>query len=413
MRRSASIALACALSLAHCTPEARAGDIERPTVDGSLRLGWFGSSRDLNDRNDLGMLAGELSVKQRIGDNQRVELKVRALAEDAFGERRTRVDWLQATWFLRGENVDLRIGRQKIRWGKADGINPTDFFTPIDYTLPLPLEEDRYEAVPAIRTDVHVDDDNSLSLVAVNGFSPTRVPWPRPSPIAVRDDEPSGWQVGARWLRTGERLDWSVSAFHGRSTLPSLHAEPLASGPALVRHYPRVDALGADLARNFGTVGFRAEAAYYRRRADDGRQSAASGYMLVAGIDRSVDNWNINLQGVFHHTPDWRDPVRESDPLRRQAAVQNAIVHGQQKRSMLGATARIAAHWRHETVRAELLLVANASPYSLFARPMLTYELDDRSKLRAGYEHYVGAADTYFGALERNRTGFVEWQYAF
>jgi len=413
MRAVRPAGLVLALSLLWPAPDAHAEDAEGPTLDGNLRLGWFGSSRDLDDRNDLGVVAGELALKQRLGDDQRLEFKVRALAEDAFGERRTQVDWLQATWFLRGEHVDVRVGRQKVRWGKADGINPTDFFTPIDFTLPLPLEEDRYEAVPAIRTDLHVGETDSLSLVAVRGFNPTRVPWPRDSPVAVRDDEPSGWQVGARWLRTGERLDWSVSAFRGRSTLPSLHAAPGADATGLVRHYPRVDALGADVARNFGALGFRAEAAYYRRRADDGRQAAASGYMLVAGVDRSIDNWNINVQGLFHHTPDWRDPTRESEPLRRLAAVQNAIVHGQQKRSMVGATARIAAHWRHETLRAELLLVGYASPYSLFARPMLTYDLSDRTRLRAGYEHYTGADASYFGALERNRTGFVEWQLSF
>lgn len=414
MRHRAVLASACALAWlagAHA-PRASAWEGEGPMVDGNVRLAWFGSSRDLDERDDLASLSGELSLKQSIGEDQRLEFKVRVLAEDAFGERDARVDWMQAMWFLRTERVDLRVGRQKVRWGKTDGINPTDFFTPVDYTVLLPLEDDRYESIPAVRADIHVNETDSLSLVAANGFSPTRIPWPKPSPLAVRDDEPSGWQVGARWLHTGERLDWSLSAFHGRSTLPLLHAES-ASGPTFVRHYARLDALGADIARNFGGFGFRAEAAWYRRRAEYGRQSASSGYMLVAGVDRSIDNWNINVQGVLHHTPDWRDPDRETEPFRRLAATQNAILHGQQKRTMLGMTARIAAHWRHETLQTELLLVANASPRSVFARPMLTYAINDRMKLRAGYEYYAGDDDTYFGALKRNRTGFLDWQVSY
>jgi hypothetical protein len=416
MRHRAIRASACVLALllgAHAPRTSAAGG-EGPTIDGNVRLGWFGSSRDLDARDDLATLSGELSLRQSIGDNQRFDVKVRAIAEDAFGDRRNRVDWMQATWFLRTERVDVRVGKQKVRWGKADGINPTDFFTPIDYTVLLPLEDDRYEAIPAVRADVHVNETDSVSLVAARGFTPTRTPWPKPSPFAVSDDEPSDWQVGVRWLHTGERLDWSLSAFRGDATLPLLHAEATPSGDAaFVRHYARLDALGADIARNFGGFGFRAEAAYYRRRAGQGRQSATSGYMLVAGVDRSLDNWNINVQGVLQHTPDWRDPARETNAFRRLAATRNAILHGQQKRTMVGMTARIAANWRHDTLQTELLLVANASPRSVFARPMLTYALNDRLKLRAGYEHYAGDDDTYFGALKRNRTGFLEWQLSY
>jgi hypothetical protein len=414
MRHLAVRGSACALVLlagGHA-PRAWSSDFEPPTIDGNIRLGWFGSSRDLDERDHLATLSSELSLKQSIGERQRLEFKVRVLAEDAFGDRKTHVDWMQATWFLRTERVDLRVGKQKIRWGKADGINPTDFFTPIDYTVLLPLEEDRYESIPAIRADLHVNETNSVSLVAARGFMPTRIPSQKPSPFPVRDDEPSDWQIGVRWLRTGERLDWSLSAFHGDSTLPLLHAEP-SGGSTFVRHYARLDALGADIARNFGGFGFRAEAAYYRRRAEGGRQSAASGYMLVAGVDRSLDNWNINVQGVLHHTPDWRDPAREADPFRRQAAIQNAILYGQQKRTMLGMTTRIAANWRQDTLQTELLLVANASPSSVFARPMIAYALNDRLKLRAGYEYYEGDDQTYFGALKRNRTGFLEWQLSY
>ncbi len=416
MRHHAIQASACVIALligAHA-PSTSAAEGEYPTIDGNVRLGWFGSSRDLDAREDLATLSGELSLKQSIGDHQRLDVKVRVLAEDAFGDRQTRVDWMQATWFLRTERVDLRIGKQKVRWGKADGINPTDFFTPIDYTVLLPLEDDRYEAIPAVRADVHVNETDSFSLVAARGFAPTRSPWPKPSPFAVSNDEPTGWQFGVRWLHTGERLDWSLSAFHGDAALPLLHVEPATTGgAAFVRHYARLDALGADIARNFGGFGFRAEAAYYRRRAEQGRQSATSGYMLVAGVDRILDNWNINVQGVLQHTPDWRDPAREPDSFRRLTATRNAILHGQQKRTMLGMTARIAANWRHDILQTELLLVANVSPRSVFARPMLTYALNDRLKLRAGYEYYAGDDETYFGALKRNRTGFMEWQLSY
>lgn len=395
------------------TSTAHASRFERPVVGGNVRVGWFGSSRDLNDRRDPAMLSAELSLKQSLGDDARLEFKVRGLREDAFGgHARTRVDWLQAVWFLRTERVDLRIGRQKVRWGKADGLNPGDFFTPIDYTLLLPLEDDRYLAVPAIRADVHVDDTDSLSLVAAKNVAPTRIPWPKPSPVPLHREDPDGWQLGARWQHTGERLDWSVSVFHGTSTLPLLSA-PAAGTTTFLGDHARIDAIGADLARNFGAYGFRAEAACQRPHARAERQTVSSSCRLVAGFDRTFDQWNFNVQGVLQHTPGWRDRSDDADPARRFAATQNAILHGQQRRTMLGMTARIAANWRHETLKTELLVVANASPHSVFARPMMTWALNDRFTLRAGYEWYDGGDATYFGALRKNRTGFVEWQLSF
>ena len=44
---------------------------------------------------------------------------------------------------------------------------------------------------------------------------------------------------------------------------------------------------------------------------------------------------------------------------------------------------------------------------------MLTWALNDRLTFRAGYEWYDGGDATYFGALKRNRTGFLEWQLSF
>ncbi|MGN6150966.1 MAG: hypothetical protein ACTHOH_03015 [Lysobacteraceae bacterium] len=385
----------------------------RPVVGGNVRVGWFGSTRDLDDRRDPMQVSTELSLKQSIGDDARLEFKVRALREDAFGgSARTRVDWLQALWFLRTERVDLRIGRQKVRWGKADGLNPGDFFTPIDYTVLLPLEDDRYLSVPAIRADVHLDDTDSLSLVAAKDVAPTRIPWPRPSPVPLRTVDPEGWQLGARWQHTGERLDWSISVFHGSATVPLLSA-PAAGATTFVRDHARIDGIGADLARSVGAYGLRAEAACQRPHARDARQTVSTSCRLVAGFDRSFDRWNINLQGVFQYTPGWRDRTVDPDPARRFAATWNAILHGQQRRAQAGMTARIATDWRHETLKAELLVVAYAAPHSAFARPMLTWAANDRLTLRAGCEWYDGGEETLFGALRQNRTGFLEFQLSF
>lgn len=396
---------------------AQAQDEGLTTLSGSARLSYFSSSRDLDEIDNVAIASAEFELRHSLSEDQRFEVKTRLLAEDLTREARTHAHWINAYWFIRSPNVDLRIGQQKIRWGKADGINPSDFFTPIDYTILLPLEDDRYLSVPAVRADVHVSDTDSVSAVVEPDFTPSRVPWPRPTPVAVKDDEPSGRehpQLGLRWLHTGERLDWSLSAFHGYSTLPLLDFEGFANdgSATYVRHYAAIDGVGADVARNFGKVGFRAELAYTKPRGEggDGRQAAQSSYFLVAGIDRSFDEWNVNVQGLLRHTPDYEKTTAFSNSQEQWAAIQNAIVQGQQERLMYGMTARLVADWRHDTLQTELLMVTNFSPTNAFIRPLVTYAISDQRKIRFGAEYYSGPQLSYFGSLKRNRTVFLEFQ---
>src|SRR5687768_10469809 len=174
---------------------------DNTTLSGSARLSYFSSSRDLNEIDNVAVGSAEFELRHSISEDQRFEVEARLIAEDMTRDDRTRARWISAYWFLRSSRVDLRIGQQKIRWGKADGINPSDFFTPIDYTILLPLEDDRYLSVPAVRLDVHMSDTDSLSAVIEPDFTPGRVPWPKPSPVAVRDDEPSGGEDPQLGLR--------------------------------------------------------------------------------------------------------------------------------------------------------------------------------------------------------------------
>jgi hypothetical protein len=414
-RRARWLALVVLLGV---TPPGTAEEGGAPTLSGSLRLDYFSSSRDLDERDDVWGATAELKLQQSLADAQQLELEARLSREDFTRDGRNRVQWISAYWFARGERVDWRIGQQKVRWGKADGINPTDFFTPIDYAVLLPLEADRYLSVPAVRADVQIDDASSLSLVAEPDFTPSVLPWPRPSPVVLVDDEPSGRhppQAGARWLHTGENLDWSISVFNGFSTLPVLSFLDVAPDgrPRYRRHYPAIDGIGMDVARNFGQWGFRAELAY--TNVDDGSvaQTVASNYFLVAGVDRGFGDWSLNVQGLWRHTPDFEQTLAAANAAEQFAATQNAIVYNQQARTMRGMSARIAANWLHETLQTELLTIGFFDPDNYLLRPLVTYAWSDTRKLRIGGEYYSGPEASFFGPLRRNRTGFIEFQQFF
>jgi hypothetical protein len=408
--------MACCALLALALP-ARAQSGDSTSISASLRLDYFSASRDLNGTDNLFGANGEFKFKHAFSSSQRVEAEVRISRNDLTRDGDDDVRWLGAYWFFRSGPVAVWLGQQKIRWGKADGLNPSDFFTPIDYTVALPLEADRYQAIPALRTDIAIGEIDTLSIVVEPHFTASRFPWPDAIPVEVTDDKPSGVerpQLGLRWLRTGETVDWSLSGFSGYSTLPVLNFAGVSpDGVAQYqRYYPRSEGLGADVARNFGQWGFRAEIAYSAYH-DDDRQAIASSYFLVSGVDRTLGDWNFNLQALYRYTPDFEKTHAAAGAGQEFSATQNAIVYNQPDRGTPGMTARVGAEWLHGTLKAEVLYLAFFGPTNSLLRPLLSYALSDTRKLLLGGEYYSGRDESFFGAFKQDRTVFVEFQQFF
>lgn len=410
--------LACGPALLWCALLAAATNAQAQTDDatsvtGSLRMDYFSASKALDGVNNVVSATGQMKVKHALASDQRLEAEAQFIQRDVFRGGGNDIRWISGYWFSRYGPVNLRVGQQKLRWGKADGVNPTDFFTPVDFVVPLPLEEDRYLSIPAVRADVQLDDDKTLTLVLEPSFNPSRLPGV-PAPVALDDDRPNGWhnpQVGARLSRTGENLDWSLSAFHGYSTLPVLSFAGAAGGlPQYERYYPRSNGLGADVASSLGEWGVRAELAYTTYSREPNRQGVAPNYFLVAGVDRSFVDWNINVQALYRYIPDFEQTTSAANAGQAFAAAYNGVVYNEQQRSAVGMTARVSASWLHSTLQTELLYVAYFNPTNSLLRPLLSYAVSDTQKLVLGGDYYSGPDISFFGAFKKGRGVFMEFQ---
>jgi hypothetical protein len=373
-------------------------------LSGWWRVDAFSSTRTLDDRD--GAASAELGLKysRDLGAEDRLRFEG-SLVRD-LRDHQSRGRLTDAYWQRRGDKIDWRIGQQKVTWGKADGINPTDFFTPHDYTTLQPFEEDQRRSIPALRADIAASEGHSLSVVLSPDFTAERQPMPRD--LSIIERQPNGLhrpQLGLRWSSTSETLDWSVSAFRGFLNAPLLDAE----GGQFFHQYAKLSAVGADMARNFGRWGMRAEAAWLQPKTEPGTQGIRPFAHLVAGVDHGEDDWNINVQALLRYTPDF-DQQTTADPLEAAAAQQNAINFGQLKRRQFGAMSRIAANWFNQTLQGEVLVIHYADPGNTLLRPLLTYALSDTRKLTLGAELYDGPAASFFGQLKRNQTVFFEYR---
>ena len=400
------------LALAGAAGTARADDGKASTW---VRLDGFSSSRSLDDEMGDGSISLGLKDSYDLGssDRLRFEGQVRVDQRGDHGD----VPITEALWQHSGSWLDLRIGQQRVAWGKADGINPTDFFTPHDYTVLQPFEADQRRSIAALRADAAVAEGMTLSLVFQPFFVETRLPVVPGVMTTMRDpDGVKQAQVGLRLTSTTDAVDWSVSVFHGYAKLPLLAYEP--GSAALFFHYPMLDAAGADIAHNFGAFGFRAEAAWLEPHSENGWSSVRHHGFMVAGVDRGGDDWNVNVQAVARFTPGVRNeaPVDPADPQATLAALvarQNAMNYGQGHTVQLGFTSRLARSWLQQTLNAELLVLGYFQPATFLVRPMVGYAVTDASRLTVGGEYYVGRDDSFYGQFEKNRTAFVEYQHFF
>jgi hypothetical protein len=71
--------------------------------------------------------------------------------------------------------IDVRIGKQIMAWGRADGLNPTDNLTPKDFTvLSAKDEEERRTGTTGILMKYHYEA-YTLSVAWLPLFNPNTI----------------------------------------------------------------------------------------------------------------------------------------------------------------------------------------------------------------------------------------------
>lgn len=195
--------------------------------------------------------------------------------------------------------LTFEIGKQFIRWGKADILNPTDRFAPRDF---LNVVDNDFLAVPAVRLTYERGAD-TVELVWQPRFTPARIPllnqrWvvlPQDLPARLRIVDagsryPGGSEYGARWNHVGRGFEYSLSFYDGFNYLPllSTHATPTAVPAVLFqRFFPQMRMYGGDAALPLKPFTIKAEAGYFTSSA-----LQADNYALyVVQLEKQRGEW--------------------------------------------------------------------------------------------------------------------------
>lgn len=198
------------------------------------------------------------SIDARVDTIDQVERTWRVDVRDR-GLRRPSLSLRHARATVRKGSLTVDVGKQFIRWGKADILNPTDRFAPRDF---LEVTDDEFLAVIGARGQ-YTRASHAVDVVWVPTFTPSRTPlvgrrWAPLQPqtlgttgfVDVDPMFPDRSQYGARWNVLGPGFEFSLSYFDGFNHLPQFTAFPLSSRPlvALQRTYAPLRMAGADAA---------------------------------------------------------------------------------------------------------------------------------------------------------------------
>jgi hypothetical protein len=233
---------------------------------------------------------GRANSHDQVQNSWRLDILDRGTLRPVLSARR-----LTATFTHGPLTVD--IGKQFIRWGKADIVTPTDRFAPQDFVNVIDPE---YLAVTAVRASVQWRNE-SFDGVWVPLFTPSRTPllnqrWAvvptAAEGIALLDASgplPKGSQTGVRWGHVAGGYEFSLSYFDGFNNLPNISITP---GPSpfvvgIAKTYPNLKSYGFDFAAPTGLLTVKAEAAYATSTTRD-----SDNYVLyVVQLERQTGEW--------------------------------------------------------------------------------------------------------------------------
>jgi len=195
------------------------------------------------------------------------------------GAQRPRLSVRRLSATLSKGALTVDAGKQFIRWGKADIVNPTDRFAPRDF---LDVVDAEFLAVTGVHATVQAGS-HTFEAVWTPRLTPSRSPllnqrWavvpPEAQGIPIVEAEaqlPDRPQVGVRWGHVAAGFEYSISVFDGVNHLPDIRSTPLFGIPGsriptaieVARVYPRIRTYGGDLAWPLRWFTVKAEAAYF------------------------------------------------------------------------------------------------------------------------------------------------------
>ena len=327
-------------------------------------------------------------------------------------------------------NFDFIIGEQIIVWGRADGINPTNNITPINYKVRSSDEDDKRESNFLVRA-VYNMNPIKFEAIWVPEYQACETTFATPfieGAVLGKDEVPgSGLDTGSYAFKTHfeyPSIDGSVSYYNGLDVNPGVDYEVAYDGylqpyTRLFQSSYRIYVIGADFSTTIGSFGLRGEFAYKRPTGKyrDRIYVPKPEMQYILGVDREKGNFSILAQYIGKYVHDFEPlspPKTPEDIIRNGVIFYNRLSSSQVEEMTHSISMRPKLELLNETLELEILGVYNATTEEIYLKPLATFDVVDDLKLILGGEFYWGPEKTLYGMMEDQQSAvFIEIKKSF
>ena len=321
------------------------------------------------------------------------------------------------------KNFDLRLGKQQIVWGKADGVFITDIVSPLnlsEFLLP-DFDEIRIGVISA-KLDYYIGT-STLEFIAVPVFQPNITPQPGSiwyiSPdfpvqpqydLSKENVTPSleNTEIFLKYSGFTSKLDYEIMGAYTWDDYPSLYVSKdfdsithQLSDLTITPEYKRLGVAGASFSATLGSFILRTEGAWYTGKSFQTEDMTVTSGLVekdylhyVVGLDYSLGNLRLSSQfiqkSIFNYEPDILD--EETENTMTFLASYNAM---------------------RETLHLELFSYVGLEYGDALIRPTIIYDIEDAFSVKLGANIFVGDERGTFGRYDDNTMVYAKVKYNF
>jgi hypothetical protein len=313
------------------------------------------------------------------------------------------------------KNFNMRIGRQVIRWGKGDEINPTDVFTPEDFSEFLNYERaQRKQPALMLKCD-YSSEPYRLELIWVPSFVPNILPeensdWypyiyrvyrDNPFPFTILDEDlppKDESQIGAlKLIKSTWDYDFSFSFISHYDQFPFLL--PAFSSLEVHQIYNRQNTVAGDFETLIGDIGVRGEWAvtfndYQYSDVDPETIYEKDVLNVIFGFDWTKRSNYINIQYQAQHIFEYEEELFE--PEYKSSIVWLISRTFFRERLKIEAKGQVFTKTRDQYIKVQVI-----------------YKINDLFPLKIGTQHYSGPEDGFYGQYGMNDQLFAKISFPF
>jgi len=327
------------------------------------------------------------------------------------------------------ENFDLRVGKQQVVWGKADGVFITDIVSPLNLSeFLLPDFDEIRTGVIAAKLDYYIGN-STIELIAIPQFTPTIRPdansiWniqPEfPAPVtfdwskSTINPSLENSEVFLKYSAMTSKIDFDLMGGYTWDDNPTMHVQkqfgmdasttpptPMLTGLLITPEHHRLGVAGGSFSSEIKGVILRGEAAYYNGKYFQTEDMQAKDALVqkdyinyVVGLDFSIGSVKLSGQFIQKYILDYSDGII-NDEINNMAT---ALIHYDMMR---------------ETLHLELFSYIGITGEDALIRPKISYDFDDSFNILLGANIFVGDRAGQFGQYQDNSMAYIKIKYNF